>query len=78
MSIAVRVQTGDKPSIQVTGSAVEKMRRDQLGELLTGENDLIERINARHHGKGIDGFHLNDDDQVPGKLTDRKSVRHGV
>ena len=60
----------DKPSIEVKGQVIKPMRRDQLSDLLRGENDLVERIEKRHKGRHrIDDFHLSDKDQMPRNLA---------
>ena len=68
MGLSVSIHLTDPPRIDVSGFNIDKLRRNQLSDLLRGEGDLKERIEKRHHGKKIDGFHLSDDDQVPGNL----------
>ena len=68
MGLSVRLDLGDKPKIHVEGQVIETLRRDQLSDLLRGEGDLRERVQALHGGRGVDGFHLSDNDQVPGNL----------
>ena len=69
MSLKVRLELGEHPQIHVTGTIVEKLRREQLSDLLRGESDLMDRIKAKHHGARPDGIHLSDDDGVPHNLA---------
>ena len=69
MSLKVRLELGDNPQIFVTGTIVEKLRREQLSDLLRGESDLMDRVRAKHHGARPDGIHLSDDDGVPHNLA---------
>ena len=69
MGLSVRLELGEKPKIHVDGQVIETLRRDQLSDLLRGEGDLRERVQALHGGRGVDGFHLSDNDQMPGNLA---------
>ena len=68
MGLSVRLDLGDKPKIHVEGQVIQTLRRDQLSDLLHGEGDLRKRVQALHGGRGVDGFHLSDDDQMPHNL----------
>ena len=68
MSLNVRLTLGEKPQITVSGQTIESLRGDQLGDVLAGRDDLIERV-ERYQGHGHpDGVHLSDDDDLSGKL----------
>ena len=70
MSLKVRLQPGDDPKIFVTGSIIEKMRREHLKDLLRGDRDLARRIGDIHHGviPHASDIHLSEDDGVPSNL----------
>ena len=68
MSLSVNLQLGDKPTIKVEGQTIQPLRRDQLSDLLHGEDDLRRRVERLHGGRHVDGVHLSDDDQLPSKL----------
>ena len=69
MSLKVRLELGEHPQIHVTGTIVEKLRREQLSDLLRGEGDLMDRVRAKHNGARPDGIHLSDEDGVPHNLA---------
>ena len=69
MSLKVRLELGDHPQIHVTGTIVEKLRREQLSDLLRGEGDLMDKVRNLHHGARPDGIHLSDEDGVPHNLA---------
>ena len=68
MSLSVHLQLGDKPTIKVEGQTIQPLRRDHLSDMLRGEGDPRERVEKLHGGRRVDGVHLSDDDQMPGKL----------
>ena len=69
MSFQVHITLGKDPHIEVEGTSIERLRRDQLSDVLRGESDLRDRIAKRHHGHKPDDFHLSDQDRVPGHLA---------
>ena len=66
MSLDVRLTLGKKPQIAVSGRTIEILRADQLDDLLSGREDLIQRV-MRNQGYGRPGgVHLSDTDGLPG------------
>lgn len=46
MSLDVRLSRGEHPKIAVTGRTIETLRADQLDDLLSGRDDLMERVST--------------------------------
>ena len=52
---------GEPPTITVTGQTIEPLRGNQLDDVLSGRDDLIERV-KHYQGYGTpDGIHLSAD-----------------
>ena len=67
--LSVSLNLGDNPTIEVQGQVIDKLRRDQLGDVLSGSTDLEKRVRKlRSHCGSPDGIHLSDDDGLPKKL----------
>ena len=68
MSLDVRLTLGRKPQIAVSGRTIETLRADQLDDLLSGREDLIQRV-MQNQGYGRpDGVYLSDADGLTGNL----------
>ncbi len=69
MSLDVKLTLGKDPHITVSGQTIASLRPDQLDDVLSGRDDLIQRV-KHYQGYGSpDGVHLSDDDGLSGKLA---------